>query len=167
MQSPVKILGRLGSVFVLRTKFNSVTPDGGLVAVPMGKQFGFLLVVVKLRLVVLRPRWGSGAQRHAQELICSPGLHVLFVKQVEQQVLVPLNQPLRIDLSVLQLLVPVPLDPLEQSRQCLLLPLPQQRFLLLDSFLHLKPHLVIILLLLQLLALHLQQFSLFISFHEC
>ena len=61
MQSPVKILGRFGSVFLLRSKFNSVTPDGGLVAVPLWEQLGFLLVVVELRLVVLRPRWRSGA----------------------------------------------------------------------------------------------------------
>lgn len=42
-----------------------------------------------------------------------------------QQVLVPLDKPLRVDLPVLDLLLPISLDSLEQGLQALLVPLSE------------------------------------------
>lgn len=66
------------------------------------------------------------------------GLVVLLVQQVIQDILVPLYQPLRVLLSVLQLLIPVPLDPLEESGEGQLLAVPKFGFLLLQQALHLR-----------------------------
>ena len=73
---------------------------------------GLLLIIVELRLEVLWSCRGSRTKCHSQELICSPCLHILFVKQIQQQVFVPLNQPLGINLPMLKLLIPIPLTPL-------------------------------------------------------
>lgn len=110
---------------------------------------------MELALEVLGPGRTPGSQSHPQELIRSARLHILFVEQVEQQVLVALDQSLRVDLAVLQLFVPVSLYALQQSRQGLLLPLSQKCFLTLDCFIHFKTDLVIILLLFNLLTLDL------------
>lgn len=84
-----------------------------------------LLVVVEFALEVLGASWRSRAQRHSQKLICSPSFHVLLIKQIKQKILISLDQPLRIDLSMLQLFIPVPLNSLQQCAQRLLLFLPQ------------------------------------------
>lgn len=118
-------------------------------------KFGLLLVVVEFALKILRSGRGSRTKRHSQELICSPSLHVLFVEQVQQQILVPLDEPLRIDLSMFELLISVPLNSLQQSTQRLLLLLPQQSFLLLHSLLHFETYLVIVLLFFELFTLDL------------
>jgi len=99
-------------------------------------------------------------------LVRPSGLHVLFVQQVQQQVLVSLDQPLRVDLSVFQLLVSVPLNPLEEGTEGLLLLLPQKCFLFLNGFLHLETHLVVVFLLFHLLTLNLQKFGFLISLHK-
>ena len=65
-----------------------------------------------------------------------------------------------------QLLIAVPLDSLEQRRQGLLLFLPEERFLALDCVFEPEPHLVFVLLLFHLLALDLEEFSLFVPLHE-
>ena len=66
---------------------------------------------------------------------------------------------------MLQLLVPVALDPLEQSRESLLLPLPEKRFLFLNV--ELKSLLGLLsFLLLHLLALKLEEFSLLVPLRE-
>jgi hypothetical protein len=67
---------------------------------------------------------------------------------------------------MLQLFVSIALDPLQQRTQRLLLLLSQQRFLLLQCFLHLKTDLIIVLLLLLLFALNLQEFSLLVPLHK-
>jgi hypothetical protein len=67
---------------------------------------------------------------------------------------------------MLQLFVSIPLYPLQQRTQRLLLLLSQQRFLLLQCFLHFKTDLIIVLLLLLLFALNLQEFSLLVPLHK-
>lgn len=126
----------------------------------------FLLVVVEFALEVLGTGWGPRTQGNSQELICSPGLHILLVEQIEQQVLIPLYQALTINLAMLQLLIPIPLNAFQQSGEGLLLLLPQQCLLLLNGFFHLVADLVVVLLLLHLLALDLEQFGLFVPLHE-
>ena len=66
---------------------------------------------------------------------------------------------------MLQLLVPVALDPLEQSRESLLLPLPKKRFLFLNVELKCLLGLLCFLLL-HLLALKLEEFSLLVPLRE-
>ena len=116
----------------------------------------FLSVLVILSFEVFGSGWGTSTKRNLQELICPTSLHILFVQQVEQQVLVSLNQSLGVDLTVLQLLVPITLDTLQQSRQSLLLLLTKESLLALDSLLKPEAHLVFVFLLLHLLALNLQ-----------
>jgi hypothetical protein len=65
------------------------------------------------------------------------GLVVLLVEQVVENILVPLDEPLRILLPVLELFVPVPLNSLEKSCKGQLLGMPQFRFLFLKHRLHL------------------------------
>lgn len=59
-------------------------------------------------------------------------LVLVALNDVVQDVLVTLNQSLRVLCSVLQLLVPVSLDPLKQRVEHSLLLLPQFLFFLLD-----------------------------------
>ncbi len=125
MQPAVKIFGRLGSLLILSCKFDSLLADRCFVTVPRWKQFCFFLIVIELRFVVLRPCRGSCPKCYSQELICSSSLHVLFVKQIQQQIFITLDQPLRINLPMLKLLISVSLNSLKQSRQRLLLPLPK------------------------------------------
>jgi len=68
--------------------------------------------------------WGSGAERDFQELVSSSSFHILLVQKVKEQILIPLNQPLRVDLSMFELLISVSLDSFEESTECLLLLLP-------------------------------------------
>ena len=58
-------------------------------------------------------------------------------EQVKKEILVPLDQSLRIDLPMLELLVSVPLDPLQESSQGHLLLSPQSGLLLLNYCLYL------------------------------
>jgi hypothetical protein len=67
---------------------------------------------------------------------------------------------------MLQLFVSIALDSLQQRTQRLLLLLSQQRFLLLQCFLHLETDLIIVLLLLLLFALNLQEFRLLVPLHK-
>ena len=89
-------------------------------------------------------------------------LRRLLVQQVVQNVFVSLDEPLRVLLSVLQLLVPVALDPLEQRRQGQLLGVSQLGFLLLQDSLHLGLQLVPFKFLKQ-VRLHLDLLGLFIA----
>lgn len=57
--------------------------------------------VMELPLEQLRPCRRPCAQRYSQELIRTPSLHVLFVEEIEQEVFVPLDESLGVDLSVL------------------------------------------------------------------
>ena len=75
----------------------------------------------------------ASSESNLKELIRAPCLHVLFIEQVKQQVLVALNQALRVDLSMLQLLVSVTLDSLKQSTQSSLLLLSEESFLSLNQ----------------------------------
>jgi len=71
---------------------------------------------------------------------------------------------LRVDLSVLKLFVSVPLDPLKQRTQRLLLFLSKKGLLSFDDVLDPVVDKVVVLLLFQLLTLHLQELCLFVSF---
>lgn len=51
----------------------------------------FLLVVVEFAFEVFGAGGGPRAERHSQELICSPSFHVLLIEQVQEQILIPLN----------------------------------------------------------------------------
>lgn len=63
-----------------------------------------------------------------------------------------------------ELLVPVPLDALQESTQRLLLFLPKKCLLGFDDILDPVVDKIVVLLLLELLTLHLQQFCLLVSF---
>ena len=89
-------------------------------------------IVEELALEVLLLVWRASSKGEAQELVCPPCLHVLLVEQVEEQVLITLDESLRVYLPMLELLVSVSLDSLQESGQCHLLLPPQPRFLLLD-----------------------------------
>ena len=56
---------------------------------------------MELALKELLASGGSSAKRHTKELIRPASLHVLLVEKVEQQVLVALNQALRVNLPML------------------------------------------------------------------
>jgi len=64
------------------------------------------------------------------------------------------------------LLIPVPLDALQESTQRLLLFLPKKCLLGFDDIFDALVDKIVVLLLLELLTLHLQQFRLFVSFLE-
>ena len=78
------------------------------------------------------------AQRLFQVFKRAFRLRILLDQQVVQNVLVPLDQPLRVLLPVLQLFVAVPLDPFQQRCQRELLLVAQLGLLLLDDRLHLR-----------------------------
>lgn len=60
------------------------------------------------------------AQGVLQELLCTPLLHGLLFKDVLEEVFIALDESLRIDLPMLDLLFAIPLDPLEQCLETLL-----------------------------------------------
>ena len=78
----------------------------------------------------LRSARRTGAQGDFQELVGATCLHVLLVEKVEQKVFVALNEALRVDLTVLQLLIAVTLDAFQKRAQSLLLLLAEQSLLL-------------------------------------
>ena len=117
---------------------------------------------MELAFEKLLPGGGSCSKRHPQELVSASGFHILLVEQVEKQVLVSLDEPLRVNLSVLQLLVSVSLDALEQCGKGLLLTLTKQGFLFLNGFFK-KFLSSFCLLLLHLLALKLEQLGFFVD----
>ena len=121
---------------------------------------------MELAFEVLGAGRTPSSQSHPQELIRPSRLHILLIKKVEQQVLVALDQSLRVNLTVLQLFVPISLYALQQSRQGLLLSLAQECFLTFDCLLHFKSNLVIIFLLFNLLALNLQQLCFLVPLHK-
>jgi len=61
------------------------------------------------------------AESKLQEVVRSPLLGRLLLEYVLQEVLIPLDQPLRVDLTMLNLLLPVPLDALKEGLEALLL----------------------------------------------
>lgn len=128
-------------------------------------QLGVRVLLVELALKVFGPRRRSGTQRHLQEGVGATSLHVLLVQQVKQQILVALDQSLRINLSMLQLFVSIPLNTFQQSRKCLLLFLAQKCFLTLDDLLDDLVRLFE-LLLLYLLALQLEHLCLLVPLAE-
>ena len=83
-------------------------------------------------------------------------------EQVKKEILVPLDQSLRIDLPMLELLVSVPLDPLQESSQGHLLLSPQSGLLLLNYCLYLLFLAVSFFLLFE-IALHVELFGLFVA----
>ena len=89
----------------------------------------------------------------------------MLVQKVEEQILIPLDQPLRVDLSVFKLLISVSLDSLEESAECLLLLLPEKGLLPLNVFVESFTSLLSFLCL-HLFALHAQDLGLFVSFRE-
>jgi hypothetical protein len=91
----------------------------------------------------------------------------LFVQQVVQDVLVALDQTLRVLLSVLQLLVPISLDSLEQSSESQLLRVAQLGLFFLKHSLHFSFQLIAFELLKQ-IGLHLDFLSLLVAldFHQ-
>ena len=62
-------------------------------------------------------------------MVCPPGLHVLFIQKIEEEILVALDESLGIDLSVLELLISVSLNTLEEGRESLLLFLSEETLL--------------------------------------
>ena len=79
------------------------------------RQLSSLWIEEQLALEVLLFLWTPCPERKPQEVIRPPSFDVLLIQKVEQQILVSLDQPLRVNLSVLQLLVSVSLDSLQQS----------------------------------------------------
>jgi len=67
----------------------------------------------------------SLAEGVLKELLSPALLHRLLLKDILQQIFVALDEALRVDLPVLDLLFTVALDPLEQRLQTLLVLLPQ------------------------------------------
>ena len=83
----------------------------------------FLLLHVSLD--VLSSLFLAFAESKLQEVVRSPLLRRLLLENVLQEVLIPLNESLRIDLTMLDLLFSVSLDALEEGLQALLLLVPQ------------------------------------------
>lgn len=77
------------------------------------RQLGLVRVVEELALEVFGLVRRSSAESEPQEHVRPASLHVLLVEQVQQQVFVPLNQSLRVNLPMLQLLVAVSLNPFQ------------------------------------------------------
>ena len=70
------------------------------------------------------------AESKFQEVVRSPLLSRLLLEDVLQEVLISLDESLRIDLTMLDLLFSVSLDALEEGLQALLLLVPQLLHLL-------------------------------------
>ena len=119
-------------------------------------------VVEELALEVLLLIWRAGPEREAQELVRSPCLHVLLVEQVKKQILVSLNQSLRVYLTMLELFISISLDSLQESCQGHLLLSSQPRLLLLDDGFYLL-FLAISFFLFFEVALHVELFGLFVA----
>jgi hypothetical protein len=85
---------------------------------------------VELALKEFLAGWRPSAKGDSEELVGASSLHVLFVQQIKQQVFVALDQPLRVDLTMLKLFISISLDAFEQGGKSLLLLLSQESFLL-------------------------------------
>ena len=114
---------------------------------------GVILFLLNLPFELLLRLFLPLAESELKEVLRPSLLCRLLLKDVLQQVFVPLDKPLRIDLPVLHLLLPITLDPFEQGLQTLLLLLPQ-----LVHFLH-QGHL-------QILTLHLSLVPLLLLDHH-
>mmetsp|Transcript_419 Transcript_419/g.461 ORF Transcript_419/g.461 Transcript_419/m.461 type:complete len:110 (+) Transcript_419:187-516(+) len=69
-----------------------------------------------------------------QSLLC---FLVLLIEEVIKDVFISLDEPLRVLLPVLELFIPVPLDPLQQRSESQLLLMSQLGLFLLNDCLHL------------------------------
>ena len=79
-----------------------------------------VLLLLQVQCQLLLRFFFSLAEGVLEELLGATLLHGLLFEDILQQVLVPLDQTLRIDLSVLDLLLSIALDPLKQCLEALL-----------------------------------------------
>ena len=97
------------------------------------RKFCLIRIVEELAFEVFSPLGRSGTKSKSEEHVGTSCLHVLFVEQVQQKILVPLDKSLRINLPVLELLIPIPLNSLQKSSKSHLLPPSQLIFLTLND----------------------------------
>jgi len=78
-------------------------------------QSGLVWIVEKLALEVLLLLRGACTKCKSEELIRTSCFHILLIQKIKQEILISLDQPLRVNLPMFELFVSISLDSLQKS----------------------------------------------------